>query len=854
MGIHILMRKALLIGGSLGAVFSAILMIMHLAYSEPSKYEGKIVRKIEFTGLRNTSEKDVSEVVITTIGYPLKASEIRDDIKAVFKIGQFENVEVEVEEYSDGVRVRFICKERPIVKKVTFKGSEELSDQDLTDSVVVKENDPLRIDMIEKSIKGIKKKCESSGLFNAIIRYEVKKVSEKGDENAVEVVFIIDEGEKIKVQKISILGANKIPADNLRGAMETEEDGLFKIGDFKKEVYEQDKGKILAYYKEFGYLDAQIVEDKVEYEWKDPEKQDKRIIFITIKLMEGEKYYFDKYTISGNKIIESKVFESEFELTKEGELFNDTKFQKDRQMISFNYANKGYIFARVIPKRTVDEREVVVAGKKEKRKFVRIDFEIEEGSKAFIENIIIKGNKKTKENVIRRELVIYEGELFNSQKMQISREKIYNLGFFKQVDFDVRPGSREGYMNLIVGVEEQPTGTISLGGGYGTTTGFSIFADVAENNLMGRGQRVGVRVEYGPSRTAVTLSFREPWLFNYPVAFDTSVSYALNTLTTTSIFSNSSDTATYKQQSLGYSLGLSYRFWYYYGIGNVWSHYFTSVLDPSGNSNDTIFLEESLGIQEKRTLTYYIYRDSKDNYMNPTSGSRVEFTVGFTGGYIIRGNSHYIKYSPDVYWYYSPFHLPFLKSHPCVIELRFNGSFITPPMAKNAVAGFQDRSKEDWLKYEDRLFLGGPESLRGWDLYYDSHFPSSWNNGLYHRVLYGAEFRIPVHPQMLWLTLFFDAGSLWADSFWDKGLTGVTATTSNEDKASKTLYDIRDFTKVKLMNYFKYSWGFGFKIQIPMMPLRFWFGRRMEWVGKDHVLFRQIGGFNFQFGIGDLRF
>ena len=104
---------------------------------------------------------------------------------------------------------------------------------------------------------------------------------------------------------------------------------------------------------------------------------------------------------------------------------------------------------------------------------------------------------------------------------------MYNLGFFKQVNIDVRPGSRDGYMNLIVDVEEQPTGTISLGGGYGTTSGFSIFADVAENNLLGNGQRVGVRFEYGPERTSITLSFAERWLFNQPIGLNTSVFYNL---------------------------------------------------------------------------------------------------------------------------------------------------------------------------------------------------------------------------------------------------------------------------------------------------------------------------------------
>ncbi len=847
----LLMKKALLIIILLGAATVSVLLIIHGGFSQPSKYEGKIVRKIEFHGLKNNDEADMREVMVTEVGLPMKTAEIRQDIKSVFKAGQLEDIQVEVEDYQDGVRVRFICKERPVVKEVEFKGVEEVYDTELSEISKVKEGEPLRKDLIEKSIEAFKHKYNEEGLFNAVFRYEVKPY--KKDTSAVRVIFIIDEGEKIKVENISILGAHVFSSRSLKKVMETEESGLFKDGDFKKDVYEQDKGRIIGFYKERGYLDAQVVEDSVEYEWVDPEKKEKRGIFITIKITEGEKYYFDKYTIQGNKVIESRILEAQFEQVKKGAVFNDTMFQKDRQMISFSYATKGYIFARVIPKRAVEERDVAVDGKTEKRKFVRIDFQIEEGSQAYIENIIIKGNKKTKDRVIRRELVVKEGELFNSYKMQISRERVFNLGFFKQVNFDVRPGSREGYMNLIVDVEEQPSGTISLGGGYGTTSGFSIFADIAENNLLGNGQRVGVRFEYGPLRSSITLSFNERWLFGKPIGFNASVYYYLYSYDTTSIFANTDEEAQYQKRSLGYSLGLSYRFWYFYGVGVVWNHAFKSIINPTGNSSDEVFIESDLGIQEKRTVTFYGYRDSKDNYMNPTRGSRLELSVAFTGGTIIRGDDHFIKYSPDIYLYYSPFHLPFLKTHPCVFELRGNANFMVPPFNRGAVERFQSRENNPWLETEDRLYLGGPETLRGWE-YYDLEFPSSWRSGLYHRICYGLEFRIPVHPQMLWFVLFFDAGSLWADSFWERDVSESSREIMNEDKANKELYDLKDFWRADLMSYFKYSWGFGFKVQIPMMPLRFWFGKKMMWVGAGRGYFKQYGDFTFQFGIGDMRY
>ena len=833
------------------------LMIFNGGFSAPSKYEGMIIKKIEFSGLNNVDPDDLLvELEQTDIanGYPLKASEARKAIKLIFAKGQFEDVALEVDEYGDGVKLRFVCKERPVISNIEFKGLKETSSLELENVIPIKDGDVLKIDVIESSIKLMKNKFQEGGFFNAVIAYKLKKDEKK---NTVDVIFIIDEGEEIKVEKISILGSRNIKADKLRDVMETKEKGWVNDGKFNKDIYEQDKGKIVSYMKELGYIEAQIIEDRVEYEWKDPEQEKDRAIFITIKVSEGEKYYFDKYTIAGNKVFNTKALESQFKLIESGEVFNNTLFQMDRQSISFSYASKGYIFARVTPNRTVEEREVKVAGGTEKRKFVRIDFQIEEGSQAYIENIIIKGNKKTKDKVIRREILVKEGELFNAQKVNISREKIFNLGFFKQVNFDVRPGSKEGFMNLIIDVEEQPSGTISLGGGYGTQSGFSIFGDIAENNLMGNGQRVALRLQYGPTQSEVTLSFSDPWILdNYPLGFSTSVFYKLYTLTTDSMFSSSSENAEYQLQKIGYTLGLHYQFWYYYGVGVIWGHAFKTVLNPSGNSPDDIFVEESYGIQESRSISYYISRNTRDNYMNPTRGTYVKFKVDFTGGTVIRGDDHFITYTPEMYAYYSPFHLPFLKTHPVVIELRANGTFNTPPFDKKRMENIQPQSENAWLESEDMLYLGGAETLRGWEID-DSMFPDSWQNRLYHRITYGAELRVPVHPEMFWLVLFFDAGSLWGDSFWEKSpsLSDSDRKDIANDKANKQLYDITDFFEADKMSYFRYSWGFGFKIQIPMMPLRFWFGRKLEWVGRDEGFFREISkNFNFQFSIGDFRF
>lgn len=849
-------RRFFFVAASVVFTLICIISAHHYLSSQPSNYENRIVKDIEIEGLRNVDEDDVFEVMLTTEGYPLKSAEVREDIKQIFALGLFDNVKVEIDEDGDGVKVRVLVEERPVVEKIVFKGLDELLETDLLEAMQVKEGEVYRKDIVEASIKQIKEKYNKEGFFNAYIAYKVK---DGEDTNSVIIEIIIDEGEEIKVRKFAILGATKIYIKEIFELLETKEDSLFNDGAFKREVYEEDKRKIIGYYQQEGYIDAQIVDEKVEYEWVDPDSMDERGIYIVLKLSEGDRYYFDgEYTVnfeSGkSNVLSQKEIDSlkkTFQLKEKGELFDNTKFQNDRQSISFLYASRGYIFARVIPQRTVTEREVEVDGKMEKRKFVKIDFMISEGNKAYIEQVIIKGNKKTKDKVIRRELVIKEGQLFDSQLMQISREKVYNLGYFKQVDFDVRPGTKDGYMNLIVDVEEQPTGTISLGGGYGSASGFSIFADVKENNFMGNGQTIGVKFEYGPEKTSVTLSFQERWLLDYPVGFNSSIFYYVYQYDASSIFPESDEKSHYKKQGIGYSLGLSYRFWYYWVTGVTWVQTFKTYLDPSGNSPDEIFLTVDEGAQNKKTVKFYVYRDSKDNYMNPTRGWRTGITAAITGGSIIRGDDHFIQYTPEFYAYYSPFHIPFLKTHPTVIEVRASADFLAPPMGQSWVKKYQSYKDNEWLESEDRLDIGGPETVRGWENQ-DSALPDSWRYvGLYHRILYGAEYRVPVLPEMLWLTAFFDAGSLWSDSYWEKQLINENYQKYvAEDIASGKLRRIDEITDGDLLPYFIYSYGFGLKIQIPMMPLRFWFGKKMIY---DEG-FKTISGYNFQFSIGDIRY
>ena len=227
------MRKTFLYIAAVAAVVVPLVVIMTLqsVYPFPSKFEGKLIRKIEFVGIKNVDEDDLYKVIESEEGYPLNSMTMKNDIKAVFKKGQFINVRVEVENYEDGVRVRFVCEERPTVSEIVFKGLDEVNETDLKEAMLLKEGDVLRTDLIERSMSLIKNKYRDKGLFNCVVSYQVKK--DEKEENSVKVYIIVDEGEQLKVAKISILGAKKIPDYELHAILELSEDGIFTNGDFK---------------------------------------------------------------------------------------------------------------------------------------------------------------------------------------------------------------------------------------------------------------------------------------------------------------------------------------------------------------------------------------------------------------------------------------------------------------------------------------------------------------------------------------------------------------------------------------------------------------------------------------------
>lgn len=872
---------------------SSFFLVARESYSKPSRYLGQTITRIDFTGNENTPTSELFELIKMRPGMTLTRELLNEDLKLLFQKESIAYARIEGSPYKKGVAVKFVIEEQPIVSSIIMRGVDELNIEELEDLIPLKKKSIYSKAVLERSKKLILAQYAERGFFNAAIRVEV--FSEEENKNSIDVTFIIDEGEEIRIAKINFVGVSSIDTQDLYTAIEHQEKDIFLDGYFTEAKIESDKEKILEVYRSKGHLNAQVIDSSWEIRWLDKE-QTKRVIVITYEIKEGPVFYFGGYQVgwdeksyntqTGQPLISKEEIEGYFENTEEliGQVLDYGKFSRDRGIINYLYSEQGYIFARVqgikteikltqeaLLEKTISATQVKYAKDgldfyhvKHLKKiydtkpelhgktFVHYHFFISEGDKGYIENIIIKGNDKTRTSVIRREMLVQEGDLFNATLVQRSREKIYNLGYFEAVNLDARPGSSEGKLNLIITVTEQMTGTLSLGGGYGTVGGFSIFTEIKENNLDGSGQKISGRVELGENKTALMATWSDPWLFGSPWQLSVSAFYARLEREVAAIQSlsiaNIREKGTFVEDRAGVVFGIGHRLDTNWTLSHSLRPSFTQVSEPSGLADDSIYILSSRGWQFQNKLSNLLVYDDRDNVFTPTQGLRAEIGLDLVG-VVLGGNDHYLQGSGLIDYYWWPFDFTFfnlirnntLRRWRVVLEHRFSVDYIHP---LTSAYGEQADDIDPPVEYYDRLLIGGYESVRGWILF-DSLLMSEWQSGGHQRVIFSSEFRIPIEPSLAWFVFYFDAGALFnegASFLNDKSISNIEVTTGlqNISKAS----------------YWVYSWGFGFRVQVPMMPLRIYMGQRLRWDDSINWFthYAEKSDLEVVVGIGDMRF
>ncbi len=466
------------------------------AESASAAETGMIIKAVEVTGQKKIEKDAIMAKITSRPGTPYSAQKLRADVEALFKLGFFYDIQVDRQVSGGQANLTFKVLEKPSIVEITYEGNSEVKADDIADAAGIKPYQILNQGKIKDAVEKIQKLYEDKGFFLARVSSEVQDVTK---DETVKLIFKIDENDKVKVKKITFLGNKAMPDSKLKSKMLTSEGGYFSglsgSGQYKQEMFERDTQILKYIYYNEGYVQAKVDRPQVTV------TPDKKNIYITIRIDEGEQYSVGEVDFAGDILFPKAELYEAIKIDDNGVFAYDV-LQKDIGDLTAKYGDLGYAYANVIPRTRFNDKD---------RK-VDLVFEFDKGSKVYFGRISVVGNSKTRDKVVRRELKIHEGELYNETRRRQSMENIQRLGFFDESNFktSVDP-DRPDVMNVDIAVKERNTGQIQLGAGYGTSQGFVLQGSVNQINFLGKGQNLGASLNLSGTGNYFSLSFTEPY-------------------------------------------------------------------------------------------------------------------------------------------------------------------------------------------------------------------------------------------------------------------------------------------------------------------------------------------------------
>ena len=549
-----------------------------------------------------------------------------DDLRSLWSLNYFSDIQLLVQRTERGIIYVVRVTERPAIRDVKLQGNEELSKDDFKEAIDLKSYSILDLDAVRRNEKKIQEKYVEKGFFLAEVTHKIEPVS---GTNEVDVVFVIHEHSKVMVKEISLIGAIKVPADELKGTMFTREGGYLSFitgeGTFREEIFQRDLSILQAAYYDRGFINVKIEKPQVSI------STDKRYIYISIKIEEGEAYTIGKLDFSGDLLVPKQQLKG-LMTSRESELFNRTKLSHDISTLTDLYLDQGYAYANITPLTQLHTEQ----------RLVDLTFDIQKGHQVYIERIDISGNTKTRDKVIRREMRVYEGELFSGTGERRSKERVTALGFFETVEVQHKPGTDDSKLIVTVEVKEKATGTFQVGLGFSNVENFIFTAQVAQNNLLGWGQTASFSAQISSLRSFFQLSYFDPYFF------DTNYIFSID------LFRIQADYGGFLRNSTGGDVNLGYHF-FEDVIGNVtYTREYISV-EPSRTFNSIPLANRLRGSGTTSSVRFSLQWDRRNNRLFPTKGSilfgSAEIAPAFLGStFQFTRYSAYGRYYWPLFW------------------------------------------------------------------------------------------------------------------------------------------------------------------------------------------------------------
>jgi outer membrane protein insertion porin family len=740
-----------------------------------------IIRSIdvEYTGPGTVSKERILAQMRTKVGQPYSDQVVEQDIEALYKTGSVLNVRIFAQPQGDGVKVIVAVQTRSIVREIEIDGAEQVKAKRLRKEIKLKLNQPVNEQQLEEARQKIIEVYQGRGYNDVSVQFRVDPIDEK--RGTARVIFTVNEGVKGAVRQIHFEGNQHFSEKVLRKQMKTRGKTLVyfldKSGRLDEVQLEQDLDKIREWYQNHGYIDVEIKDVRKERTKNGP-------MVLTIVIAEGPQYHVGKLTISGEKATtEAKILA--LLKMKEGGVYSPKQLHDDAKAVADAYGSGGYVDLVILPEGTP-------AGP------ARIDvhYKIEEGDRSFVQRINIAGNTRTKDKVIRREVLLAPGDVFNTVRVDTTKKRLENLGYFAKVETYPEDTDIPGRKDLTILVQEKRTGSLTFGGGFSTIDKLVGFAELTQGNFdllnwpgfTGAGQKFRLRIQYGTQRKDFILVLTEPYFLDRRLALSGQLFYdEANYLS-----------AQYDQRNYGFAIELRkpINAFIYATLGYKLQDVDIFNVDPS--ASEAILSQEGSTVESE--IFSSVVFDRRDNPLLTRRGQRVTFAPYVAGGFL--GGDTQI-YGLDLEGsQYFPFWWDTI--------LLINGEIAT---VSTWGSGNQIPGSSDQVPIFERLFLGGSNNLRGFPFRevgpQDQNGEPLGGNSMARATV---EFTFPIIEKARG-AIFYDTGFVNSDS-WSFGFNHIAS-------------DI----------------GIGLRLDLPIGPLRLDYGYPLQRDGYN-------GGGHFNFNVG----
>ena len=710
-----------------------------------------VLAEIVIEGNKRVQAVDVLNAMDIKPGQSVTPADIDAAMADVYRMDRFSDIATEISGDAGATVLTFKLTERPLVRNVRFEGNEELKTEKLREVITVRIPDIYDPFEVAKSVDMIKAEYTKEGYYAA----EITADSHVNQDNETLVTFRINEGDLVRIKDIRFDGNTIFDDDDLKNSMETQEKWMFSWitgrGNYNELLLQQDLERIANLYFNVGHVRVKVREPVIALV-----DNDKHMLLL-IKIDEGPQYKISNVDAQGDLIRDKEEILALVDLAP-GDVFSRVKLRSGVGVVTDVYADQGYAYANVSPLTRADDETHMID----------LMLDIEQGPQVSVERINITGNTKTRDKVIRREMRLIEGDLFNATSLKRSKARINNLGYFEAVDVSTSSGSDQSLMNVDVNVAERSTGTFSVGAGYSSVDGVVAQGSITQENFLGRGWKLNLAASIGGTSTTYQLGLTDP--------------YFLDTRWTLGVelYQTEREWTDFSRRSRGFAVKAGHPIGEYSRLLASYRLEFKDIYDVSFFASDNIKDQEGTSTASSITTSYSY--NTTDNRLDPSSGTDLTATWEFAG---IGGTEKYSKYILDARHFW-----------PWIWGTVF---------AAHGQVGYVHSLNSDDVPIDEKFFIGGIYSIRG----FESREVGPRDEfgdfiGGETEAYFNFEYIFPLYEALsIKGVTFFDVGNAWSsDDVWGEDDTAFAS--------------------------WRYSTGLGIRWLSPLGPMRFEYGWNLD--------------------------